>query len=156
MEIELLRLSDSNGSTIGALFSRPGTSSYRRLLCWTLEDERREVKVAGETRIPAGRYRITLRNEGGFHQRYAKKFGAWHRGMLWLRDVPGFDFILIHMGNTDRDTAGCILVGNKAVENVAGPGLLEGSEAAYRRIYPELSRWIVGGGELYITVRDVA
>lgn len=83
--------------------------------CFTLEDEYREEKVAAETRIPAGTYDIKLRTWGGFHERYKRKFPSSHRGMLWLRDVPNFKYILIHIGNTDEDTAGCILVGQQAL-----------------------------------------
>lgn len=81
--------------------------------CYGLEDEFRAVKVPGETRIPAGNYKITLKSWGGFHERYKanRRFRAFHEGMLWVRDVPNFDGILIHVGNFERDTAGCLLLG---------------------------------------------
>jgi len=78
--------------------------------CYTLEDEFRAVKVPGETRIPAGIYEIKLRAAGGMHPKYAARF-PFHRGMLWIQEVPGFEYIYIHIGNTDDDTNGCILVG---------------------------------------------
>jgi hypothetical protein len=79
---------------------------------WSSSLKHRDVKVKGETRIPAGRYQVTLRTEGGFHSKYSEKYGEMHKGMLWVRDVPGFEYILIHTGNTDEHTAGCLLVGN--------------------------------------------
>lgn len=103
-------------------------------VCFGLEDEYREQKVAGETRIPAGEYHVTLRKEGGFHGRYSRKFPDFHKGMLWIRDVPNFEWILIHVGNTDEHTAGCLLVGTGAM---AAPGdyTVQASVAAYKRFY---------------------
>ncbi len=65
--------------------------------CFGLEDEYREEKVASETRIPAGSYKVGLRTTGGFHARYEKRFSDIHQGMLHVQDVPGFEFILIHV-----------------------------------------------------------
>lgn len=119
--------------------------------CFTLEDQHQAVKVPGETRIPAGTYRVSLRKEGGMHSRYADRY-SWHRGMLWLRDVPGFEYVLIHPGNTERDTAGCILVGD---------GLLIGGElsqslAAYRRLYEFALKALEAGEAVDVEVVDPA
>lgn len=86
--------------------------------CFGLEDGPREVKVPGETRIPAGVYRVGVRREGGFHRRYSndRRTRDYHRGMLHVLDVPGFQWILIHIGNFEWDTDGCLLVGGKADE----------------------------------------
>jgi len=82
--------------------------------CFGLEDEYREEKVASKTRIPAGTYKVGVRTTGGFHSRYKNKFSEFHQGMLHVQDVPRFEFILIHVGNTDENTAGCLLVGTGA------------------------------------------
>ncbi len=50
----------------------------RRFVCFGLEDEYRADKVANETRIPAGRYKVGVRTEGGFHARYTHKFADIH------------------------------------------------------------------------------
>jgi hypothetical protein len=106
--------------------------------CYGLEDEPRDVKVSGETRIPAGAYKIGVRAEGGFHKRYSKKFAGIHQGMLHVLDVPGFEFILIHVGNTEKDTAGCLLVGC----DWQGGSLQElrviSSVLAYKALYQEV------------------
>lgn len=104
-------------------------------VCFGLEDEYRVEKVVGETRIPAGTYRVTLRTEGGHHERYKERFSDIHRGMLYIRDVPNFEWILIHCGNTDEDTAGCLLVGSQAITE-PGSMSITSSTAAYRRFYP--------------------
>ena len=106
-----------------------------QFVCFGLEDEFREDKIVGETRIPAGTYSITLRTEGGFHQRYQKRYEAFHRGMLHIREVPNFKFVLIHCGNTDEDTAGCLLVGTHA-NTEPGDMAISASRAAYEKFYP--------------------
>ena len=106
-----------------------------RFVCFGLEDEYRDEKVASETRIPAGRYKVDVRREGGFHARYTARFPNFHRGMLHVTDVPGFTFILIHIGNTDEDTAGCLLVGlNAAIDD--GELRVTSSKLAYQKLYP--------------------
>lgn len=105
-------------------------------VCFGLEDEFRLHKVAGETRIPAGTYSVKLRTEGGFHQRYSKRFPAFHKGMLWLTNVPNFEHVLIHIGNTDDDTAGCLLVGEGAKTSY---GLsVTHSALAYEKLYRQV------------------
>ena len=115
---------------------------------WTLEDPRRQHKVFGETRIPAGHYRLELRTEGGMSTRYAARFPNMHRGMIWLRSVPMFEWVYIHIGNTAKDTEGCILVG-LAKDN----DLIVSSVAAYERIYPRIVDAIENGG-CTLTVHD--
>ncbi|PKR57517.1 DUF5675 family protein [Thalassospira lohafexi] len=104
-------------------------------VCFGLEDQYQATKVAGETRIPAGTYRVGVRNVGGFDARYAVKFADIHDGMLHVLDVPGFEYILIHVGNTDADTAGCLLVG-EMTDPKPGAMMIGRSVAAYRTFYP--------------------
>ena len=87
MELTLWRYSSDRDSTLGLLLETRDTGG-RRLLCYTCEDAHHTVKQHGQTRIPAGTYRILLRSEGGMSQRYRQQFGGAHRGMLWLQDVP--------------------------------------------------------------------
>lgn len=152
MELEVLRFSSQKDSTLGILFD---VSVRRKFLCFTIEDEFRTQKVYSETRIPSGRYRILLRTEGGFHQRYLDKFGPdFHKGMLWLQDVPNFQYVLIHIGNKDDDTAGCLLTGNTSQENVTEEGFIGASTAAYKRIYPSIANAILSGEEVWINYID--
>lgn len=123
--------------------------------CFTLEDEFRTIKVKGDTRVPAGRYEIKLRKEGGFHEKYLAKFGpAFHKGMLHITNIPDFEFILIHIGNDEDDTAGCPLVGNTVTQNVTGKGYLADSESAYKRIYPKIVDKLISGERVFITIQD--
>ena len=131
------------------------TEVKNHFLFYTLEDERRVVKVRGETRVPAGIYKIELRNEGGFHQRYTKKYPGIHRGMLHITDVPNFEYILIHTGNTDEHTAGCLIVGDAQENNLILPdGFVGKSVNAYKRIYPSIAKAIADGEEVTIEYID--
>ncbi len=108
-----------------------------------------------ETRIPSGTYKITLRTVGGFHSRYEAKYGDFHKGMLWVRDVPGFEYILIHTGNTDEHTAGCLLVGSSQNENLTKKdGFIGASTTTYKRIYPPIAEALEKGEEVTITYID--
>lgn len=105
MQIILERCISNEDETLGKM------SVNGEHFCFTLEDEYRVEKVKDETRIPAGEYEIILRNEGGMNKRYKAKFKSKHSGMLWLQDVPNFEWVYLHIGNTDDHTSGCILVG---------------------------------------------
>lgn len=122
-------------------------------VCHTLEDEPRAVKVKEETAIPAGTYQVTFRHEGGFNERYQKAYPQMHKGMLWIRSVPGFEYILIHQGNTDDDTAGCILVGLELVDQ-GGESLLKDSKGAYVKLYPQVAAALIRGEPVTIEVVD--
>ena len=150
--LEVLRYSSGADSTLG-LLSEVGPEG-REFLAYTLEDEWREEKVSAETRIPEGTYDIKLRTTGGFHSRYANKFGDWHKGMLHVQDVPGFEYILNHTGNTDEHTMGCLLVADTSQQNITKDGFIGASTSAYKRIYPSLAQWLVDGNKLNITYID--
>ena len=108
-------------------------SINEQFFCYGLEDEYRKNKINGETRIPAGLYKVGVRSVGGMHNRYKKRFPDIHQGMLHIQNVPGFEYILIHCGNSEKDTAGCLLVGEKRA--ASGSMLLTQSVSAYRRLY---------------------
>ena len=93
------------------------------LQCYTLEDLERPVKVAGQTCIPLGLYQVVLDHSD-------------HIGKITphLLEVPGFSGIRIHSGNTDKDTEGCILVGQSKHQ-----GYIEGSKAAFEALLKKLS-----------------
>ena len=153
MELIVLRISSQADSTSGLLFEK--TDLGLNFLCYTLEDERRALKIKGETRIPAGIYDIQFRKEGGFHNKYSKRFADIHKGMLQVMDVPNFDYILLHCGNTDEHTAGCLLLGDSQENNIIiKDGFIGKSTNAYKRIYKLVSDRMEKGESVTIEYID--
>jgi len=134
MRLTQIRYSTSKKSTLGLFFING------KFKCYTLEDTYHEKKIYGETRIPASIYTVELRKEGGFHTKYSKRFGKMHKGMLWIRKVPNFEFIYFHPGNDNDDTLGCVLWGNGSINNLTKDGMITDSVKAYKRIYPIIAR----------------
>lgn len=103
MKLSVKRIACKPTYTIGRLYV---DGDY---FCDTLEDRvrnlRKEAKVAGQTAIPDGRYKVTIT--------MSPRFG---RLLPLLHDVPQFTGVRIHAGNTAKDTQGCILVGFNRVK----------------------------------------
>jgi hypothetical protein len=119
--------------------------------CYTLEDQYQEVKVMHETCIPEGTYDIKFRTVGGFHERYKKRYGNSHYGMLHLQDVPGFTYILIHAGNTDEHTSGCLIVGETQQDlDVSEDGFIGSSGKAYVKLYNKIAKQLLIGNPVTI------
>lgn len=106
--------------------------------CYTLEDVVREVKIPGETAIPAGVYRITLEN--------SPRFGP---NTITVNKVPGFTGVRIHAGNTEHDTEGCPLVGLVR----ADASILQ-SRAALDELKPEIAAALQAGEDVWLDVRN--
>ena len=147
MNIELNRTVANAEATLGVV------AVDGEVLCFSLEDQAQPSgKVAGETRVPAGIYPIRVRRHGGLHARYEKRFD-WHRGMLEIANVPEFTDVLIHIGNTDDDTAGCVLTGLMA--SLDPPWKIQRSTDAYERLYRRAID-AAQRGDLVIAIRDPA
>ena len=131
-----------------------------KLFCNTLEDKDRglrktdapnkikAVKVYGETAIPAGAYRVAMNIK-------SPKYSAisWYKnlcdGMIpRLLNVPGFEGILIHPGNTALDTNGCILVGKNTVK-----GKLTESKDTFAKLYKQMKAAVDKGEIIDITIK---
>ena len=152
MKLDVLRFSSEHDSTSGLLFDVTGK---RKFLCYTLEDEYRTKKVMQETRIPAGEYEIKYRKEGGFNKRYTKRYPDIHRGMLHVTSVPNFKWILIHVGNTDEHTAGCLLLGDTQENNqIKTNGFIGKSSQAYVRVYDYIANALDMKEKVIITYYD--
>lgn len=138
MKLLLKRIARTDGYTIGKLYV---DGVY---FCDTLEDKDRgltqtmslseiaQKKIKRETAIPTGTYKITMEVVSPkYSTRDAYKFcgGKLPR----LLNVPGYDGILIHIGNYPKDTEGCLLVGNNSVK-----GAVMNSTATFKKLYETL------------------
>ena len=90
-------------------------------------------KVPGETAIPTGEYEIAM---GIVSPKYA--FVTWYRNLCGgkmprLLNVPGFDGILIHPGNTALDCTGCLLPGYNTKK-----GQVTSSREVFQQLYKKM------------------
>lgn len=75
---------------------------------------------------------------------YYDRFPELHLGMIEIKDIPGFRYVYIHIGNSHKHTAGSLLVGKKYVfEN--GDYLLNQSVIAYKKLYGLLVELMMKG-----------
>jgi len=153
MELKLKRIAKKNGYTIGKL------SINGKYFCDTLEDSDRGLdsgmsldmlkhkKLAHITAIPTGRYQVTMDiisprlSKSNFYKQYGG--GRVPR----LLNVPAFEGILIHCGNTAKDTDGCILVGKNSKV-----GMVLDSKITYSKLYPLLEAAYKRKERIFITV----
>lgn len=135
LELVIRRFAAKADYTIGDLYIN------NQRICNTLErtdrgldssmplDELRRRKVAGKTAVPTGTYEITMnRKSPKFSQKpYYKEFCGGYLPRL-LR-VPAFEGVLIHRGNWEDDTEGCLLVGDNTT-----PGGLAKSKLRWEKL----------------------
>ena len=149
MKLALKRYSDDGESTLG-LFYRDGHFS-----CYTIEDEHRDVKVKGETCIPAGEYKVVYQEVvTEMTKRYRNKY-SWFDKHLMLENVPGFTSIYIHVGNTDKHTDGCLILGDSCISNVTKDGFVGSSKDAFKRNYGIITQALDSGQDVTISVEDL-
>lgn len=152
MELHLKRIALKDTYTIGRLYVD------NHYLCDTCEDVVRdsnkdgdlndagEGKVYGKTAIPYGRYEITMKVQSPKYSQRASY--AWCKGYLpRLLNVPHFDGILIHGGNSAEDSFGCLLVGENKVK-----GKVINSMETLKRLYRILKSASDSGEKIWITI----
>jgi len=119
--------------------------------CYTLEDQYQAVKVMHETCIPEGTYDIKFRKTGNFHSKYSERYKNAHYGMLHIQDVPNFTYILIHTGNTDEHTSGCLIVGETQQDlEISKDGFVGSSTVAYKKMYSKVASQLLQGKDVTI------
>lgn len=133
MEMKLARVQCDPDVTIGDLMIDGKHAA------WVCEDTVRPanaLKVFGQTAIPYGMYHIVIT--------YSPHF---KRDLPLLVDVPGFEGVRIHPGNTPEDTEGCLLPG--LVRELKGVGQ---SVAAFSAIFPRIEAAIAAGERCTIEI----
>lgn len=130
MNLTLKREESTKHSTPGRLYVDG------KFECYTLEDVVRPEKIKGETAIDAGTYKVIIDMSNRFK-----------RHLPLLLDVPNFAGVRIHPGNTDRDTEGCILVGDSPAVDFLGS-----SRAAFDRLFSKMQNARKANETIAITI----
>jgi hypothetical protein len=143
MELQLERDIRTPKSTTGKL------AVDERFECFILEDvdrgltqsmplkEIQEKKVYGKTAIPSGRYKVILTWSNRFK-----------RTLPLLVNVPGYDGIRMHPGNSDVDTLGCLLPGVTRTKD-----FVSSSRVAFDKLFTKLKAADDKGEDIYITIK---
>ncbi|WP_342645003.1 DUF5675 family protein [Mucilaginibacter sp. CSA2-8R] len=143
MELTLIRKAKSDTTTLGQLL----VNSH--FTCYTLEDKDRDlvqtmkpadiakIKVHAKTAIPKGRYQVVIT----FSNRFQKDLPL-------LVNVPGYEGVRIHSGNTDKDTEGCILVGYEQNTDWVGQ-----SRMAMTGLMALLHQAVIKKEQIFITIQ---
>lgn len=118
MEIRIKRLHRTANSTISEL------SIDGKFQCYTLEDVEREKKIKSETAIPKGSYKVIINYSNRFKQ-----------NLPLILNVPNFEGVRIHTGNSNHDTEGCILVGK-----VRGIDYVGKSRVAFTALFDKMKK----------------
>lgn len=141
MRIDLHRIANDQDSTTGYI------KINGEFECFTLEDEHRDQKVKGETRIPSGSYKLGLRTtESPLTMRYRKRFD-WFKWHIQLLHVPNFNYVYLHIGNDDSHTDGCILLGDGIMNKGTKEDFLMSSTQAFERFYKKVFPVLESGSE---------
>lgn len=155
MSITLKRIAKRSTYTIGKIYIDG------KYFCDSIEDKDRnitqttpleqikKVKVASQTAIPTGTYDITMNViSPRFSQKAFYKQNCNGGRVPRLLDVPGFDGVLIHIGNTAKDSAGCILVGKNSQV-----GKVLNSTTTFLNLYKVLDAANKKGEKITITIQ---
>ncbi len=144
MELTLLRTQKTQLSTISHLLIEDKHE------CFVIEDTDRglkqsmsiddieKIKIFGKTAIPEGRYQVVI----AFSPRFKRLLPR-------LLNVPGFDGVLIHIGNYPRDTEGCLLPGT-----IPSKDCVLHSTTAFTNLYKKLLK-VSKDEEIWITIKSV-
>lgn len=138
MYMQLVRESFTDNATEGKLFVN-GTFE-----CYTLEDKDRKLeeegeKVYGKTAIPRGKYDISITFSNHFH-----------KDLPLLADVPQFEGVRLHSGNSSKDTEGCILVG--AVNHNDRDDFIGQSKAAFKPLMGKIEEALKNDEQVTIEI----
>jgi hypothetical protein len=132
MNLKLIRKYPHTDCMIGELFVN------NKFECYTCENIERPEKIPGVTAIPRGIYEVAIT----WSNRFKKPLPL-------LLNVPAFEGIRIHAGNTAADTSGCILPGKERT-----PNSVLRSQDAFRELFAKLEL-AIKTEKVYIEIRGV-
>ena len=152
MELKLKRIFKGDKYTIGNLFIND------KKFCDTLEDTDRgldasmsvskiiALKKFGITAIPKGTYEVVMNVVSAKFSKY-KQYTFCGGRVPRLLNVPGYDGVLMHIGNKPEDTDGCILVGKNTVK-----GMITSSTETFMSFYKILEDSSKKNEKIHITI----
>jgi Family of unknown function (DUF5675) len=154
MKIQINRFKADKDWTLGRLSIDGVLDGY------VVEDELRSKKVKGETAIWSGTYPLASRFSPKFSNEFywngkilisksefndlhpTIKIGFKPHELIWIKGIRDFEYVLIHWGNTDLDSDGCLIIGSKI-------GIIKGREGVlnsrnyykkfYQKVFPLLN-----------------
>lgn len=153
MILTLKRIYTCSTYTIGHLYI---DGSY---ICDTIEDTDRmldssmsieqiaKIKVKGMTAIPTGRYKVLMNIISPKYSKSKYYMNICKGRVPRLANVPGYQGVLIHVGNTAADTEGCLLLGYNKVK-----GQVISSKVAFEKVYNKLKIADNIGQSIYIDI----
>lgn len=148
MRITVYRQFQSKRTTISTVYIDG------KFQCFGLENPHHDIKIPGNTRIPNGIYYVGLLSHSDNHNNYKTRFPDSHRGILHIKDVPGFEYILIHMGNYHEDTQdGHLLLGGSVNRQGSENYMISASRLAYLNFYKNVIV-AVENNNLQIEIKD--
>lgn len=131
---------------------------------YSVEDELRDVKIKGETAVDNGTYPLSTRQSPKFSAsflwsdslkklieakekpKYISTTDWKPHDLIWIKDTPRHELCLIHWGNTDDDTEGCLVVGG-SMGVINGQEGVTGSKIYYKKLYEKVYPTIKNGGQ---------
>jgi hypothetical protein len=146
--MKMIRVASNKDESLTILYVRNKIDSF------IIEDEHREVKVKGETRLRPGIHPLKVRTSNStMNEQYKKKFPGWHKGMIEII-TPDFKDTYLHIGNKEVDTMGCPLP--NAIAYIDSAGRITGREStvAYERMYKKCIEEILLG-DSFIEIKDL-
>lgn len=152
MELKVKRKAKRETYVIGDLsidevfFSNTLEDTDRGLTSDMSDEEIKEIKQKGITAIPTGRYKVVMNVQSPKFSKY-KQYEFCKGYLPRLVDVPGYEGVLIHIGNYPKDTDGCILVGKNTVK-----GAVMNSTDTFKKLYDILKNADEAGEDIYITI----
>lgn len=149
VDLLLQRIAHTENSTYGVLFDHK-----QEHLSTVIEDTFRKEKVENETRIPAGYYQIKYREVlSGKTKQYREKFPEFFTWHLELQNVPNFEYIYGHIGNSHKDSSGCLLF-NEGFIKKGDTYVGISSTSAFIEVYEYISQMLDDGIEVWIKIQD--
>ena len=153
MKLILKRIYTCNRYTIGHLYVN------NEYVCDTLEDCDRgldsnmplltilNTKIKDQTAIPCGTYNILMNVVSPKYSKRQYYMDVCKGKVPRLDNVPGYSGVLIHVGNDQDDTSGCILVGQNKIK-----GKVMNSKSTFEKLYPMLKKAYNNGEKITLTI----